>query len=127
MLLSIPSLTFSVIFNRDTSHMGFLYILSIVFAIKIIRYLVISRCIRAYHMKRSLKLPAVSLFWAFIKPSLVHIPLVGLPAILAAGAAGDLKSSAIGIGAGLCMVLISYIFAIDVPFRIKSDIKDFSQ
>lgn len=125
MALGMPALTASVMFKRDTSSTAFLYILSLAFAIKVIRYLVSSNCLKVYHREASLTPSTTGLLWAFIKPSWVHLPLLGLPPFFAAATAGG-NISYLGVGiAGSCVALLAYIFALDIPFRIKSNAKDF--
>jgi hypothetical protein len=127
MALGTPSLTYSTMFKRDTSSAGFLYILSLVFAIKVIRYVVTANCIKVYHREASLTPSTGALLWAFFKPSWVHFPMLGIAPILAGVAAGGNISYLLGVGTiGSCIALFAYLFAIDIPFRIKSDAKNFS-
>jgi len=132
-LSSIPSITIGVMIKsnasmaqRDTSIADsifvFWFLSSFIFAVPIIRRLVIQNCIQSYSKSSNLEPNLIRLFIASFKLSLVHMPLFLLPPFISLIASGG-NSGYAGVGAiGSLLSLCAYLFAIDIPFRTKKKI-----
>ena len=127
MFISIPAITTSVMFERESSNplAAIAWMASIAFTIKILRYHITCNCLSLFFKKHYFPPSKKSFMVAFIKPSWIHIILLGFPLALALLSSGGSPNLA-GVGlVGSCVVPIAYLFALDIPFRIKANAKSF--
>ena len=125
----VPSFTMSLRFggggNPVTSFFG---LLSLVFAIFVIRRQVTENCVLGYAKHKEIVPNLFLHFLYFLKPTLNHLPLLMLPAAISFVASGGSHGMAgAGLGAAICIVGVAYCLSIDIPFRsykkIISEIK----